>query len=81
MLTLISEPRLSSTISDTGEKEMFHCQNICYYVLVFRESGNNLKVIIDQMRMCLSDLNDAESEIQLVNILQEMDELDVTNVT
>ena len=52
-----------------------------HYVFVFRESGNNLKVIIDQMRMCLSDLNDAESEIQLVNILQEMDELDVTNVT
>ena len=52
-----------------------------HYVFVFRESGNNLKVIIDQMRMCLNDLNDAESEIQLVNILQEMDELDVTNVT
>ena len=52
-----------------------------HYVFVFRESGYNLKVIIDQMRMCLNDLNDAESEIQLVNILQEMDELDVTNVT
>ena len=81
MLTLISEPRLSSTISDTGEEETFHCHNICYYVFVFRESRNNLKVIIDQMRMCLDDLNDAESEIQLVNILQDMDELDVTNVT
>ena len=49
-------------------------------VFCFSEvSGNDVKVNIDQMRMCLEDLVDAESEIQLLNILRDMDKIDMTN--
>ena len=51
-------------------------------VFCFSEvSGNDVKVNIDQMRMCLEDLVDAESEIQLLNILRDMDKIDMTNMT
>ena len=44
-------------------------------------SGNDVKVKIDQMMTLLFNLCGAESEIQLLNILKEMDKIDVTNMT
>ena len=44
-------------------------------------SGNDVKVKIDQMTTLLFDLCGAESEVQLLNYLKELDKLDVTNMT
>ena len=80
MSRLITVAGLSSRISGTDEKTF--SSFIVYlstYFFRFRElSEIEVEAIIDRMRNLLSKLQNSESDLQLVNILQEMDQLNVS---